>query len=306
MICPNCGMENIQGSGFCVKCGNKFNVENVNNNFQQQVQEINSVQQNNQVVNPFVQNSSVNEQPIMQNVTQQNNVGSANVIGNTNKTMNFVMYILMILIKPFKTFKDEEEKVTDTKNSLILSGIVVGLMLIINLVKTMITTVFTKKMDYNTFKFKTVIDFSKLKNLDWLDLLGKRLLIYAGIVLAIAAVYYLVSLIFKKNGNFIKLLSISATSLIPFTLVGMLASFVLGKIWTPLYMVCVLVSLVYSILILVSLINKEFEFENYDTKIYFHLICLGVLVVAGYYLYIKYFVLGSISSKVNDILDLIG
>lgn len=296
MICPNCGMDNIQGSSFCVKCGNKLNTENVNNNFQQQVQEVNNVQANNQVGNPFVQNT----------MQQNNYVNNVNVVTNTNKAMNFFMYILMILIKPFKTFKEEEEKLTDTKNSLILSGIVVGLMLVINLIKSMITTVFTKKMDYTTFKLKTVIDFSNLKNLDWLDLLGKHLLIYAGIILAIAVVYYLASLVFKKNGNFIKLLSISATSLIPFTLVGMFASFVLGKIWSPLYMVCVIVSLIYSVLILVSLINKQFEFENDDTKIYFHLICLGVLAVAGYYLYMKYFVLGTISSKVNDVLDLLG
>lgn len=296
MICPNCGMDNIQGSSFCVKCGNKLNTENVNNNFQQQVQDVNNVQANNQVGNPFVQNT----------MQQNNYVNNVNVVTNTNKAMNFFMYILMILIKPFKTFKEEEEKLTDTKNSLILSGIVVGLMLVINLIKSMITTVFTKKMDYTTFKLKTVIDFSNLKNLDWLDLLGKHLLIYAGIILAIAVVYYLASLVFKKNGNFIKLLSISATSLIPFTLVGMFASFVLGKIWSPLYMVCVIVSLIYSVLILVSLINKQFEFENDDTKIYFHLICLGVLAVAGYYLYMKYFVLGTISSKVSDVLDLLG
>lgn len=296
MICPNCGMDNIQGSSFCVKCGNKLNTENVNNNFQQQVQDVNNVQANNQVGNPFVQNT----------MQQNNYVNNVNVVTNTNKAMNFFMYILMILIKPFKTFKEEEEKLTDTKNSLILSGIVVGLMLVINLIKSMITTVFTKKMDYTTFKLKTVIDFSNLKNLDWLDLLGKHLLIYAGIILAIAVVYYLASLVFKKNGNFIKLLSISATSLIPFTLVGMFASFVLGKIWSPLYIVCVIVSLIYSVLILVSLINKQFEFENNDTKIYFHLICLGVLAVAGYYLYMKYFVLGTISSKVSDVLDLLG
>lgn len=296
MICPNCGMDNIQGSSFCVKCGNKLNTENVNNNFQQQVQEVNNVQANNQVGDPFVQNT----------MQQNNYVNNVNVVTNTNKAMNFFMYILMILIKPFKTFKEEEEKLTDTKNSLILSGIVVGLMLVINLIKSMITTVFTKKMDYTTFKLKTVIDFSNLKNLDWLDLLGKHLLIYAGIILAIAVVYYLASLVFKKNGNFIKLLSISATSLIPFTLVGMFASFVLGKIWSPLYMVCVIVSLIYSVLILVCLINKQFEFENDDTKIYFHLICLGVLAVAGYYLYMKYFVLGTISSKVSDVLDLLG
>ena len=296
MICPNCGMDNIQGSSFCVKCGNKLNTENVNNNFQQQVQEVNNVQANNQVGNPFVQNT----------MQQNNYVNNVNVVTNTNKAMNFFMYILMILIKPFKTFKEEEEKLTDTKNSLILSGILVGLMLVINLIKSMITTVFTKKMDYTTFKLKTVIDFSNLKNLDWLDLLGKHLLIYAGIILAIAVVYYLASLVFKKNGNFIKLLSISATSLIPFTLVGMFASFVLGKIWSPLYIVCVIVSLIYSVLILVSLINKQFEFENNDTKIYFHLICLGVLAVAGYYLYMKYFVLGTISSKVSDVLDLLG
>ena len=79
MICPNCGMDNIQGSSFCVKCGNKLNTENVNNNFQQQVQEVNNVQANNQVGDPFVQNT----------MQQNNYVNNVNVVTNTNKAMNY-------------------------------------------------------------------------------------------------------------------------------------------------------------------------------------------------------------------------
>lgn len=300
MTCPNCGANNIDGSSFCIKCGtNLKDVQvniNVNNAPMQSEQPM-----NNQQEQP-VQQPVYNNQP--QNNYQQpmNNQNNVNV---SNAPLNYLMYIVAILLKPFKCFKEEETKLCNTKTSLIFSSIIAGAMMLITLFKAMIAVVFTKTMDYSTFKYKTSVDFSRLKDLDWLSLIGKNLLIFAGVIVAISLVYYIVSLIFKKSTNFIKMLSISATSLIPYIVLGMIVSPLIGKIWAPLSIFAMVIGAVYSLLIFINLMNEDLVFDSVDAKIYFHLICLSILGSAGYYLYMKLMV-SSVSNNLNDLLNLFG
>lgn len=299
MTCPNCGANNIDGSSFCIKCGT--NLKDIQ-------------QSNSNVDNATIQNEQQmtykQEQPMQQpvyNQTQNNYQQSVNNQNNNISTahLNYLTYIIAILLNPFKSFKEEEAKLCNTKTSLIFSSIIAVAMMLITLLKSMIVVVFTKSMDYSTFKYKTSIDFSRLKDLDWLSLIGKNLLIFAGVVVALALVYYIVSLIFKKSANFIKLLSISATSLIPYILLGMIVSPLIGKIWAPLSVFAMVIGAVYSLLIFINLINEDLSFDSIDLKIYFHLICLSILGSAGYYLYMKLMV-SSVSTNINDILNMFG
>ena len=67
------------------------------------------------------------------------------------------------------------------------------------LITSIISVIFVKKFDVSTFKYKTSIDFSQILELDYISLIGKNLLIYAGIIAGIALIYYLASLIIKKE-----------------------------------------------------------------------------------------------------------
>lgn len=290
MNCPNCGNFNNQGSKFCINCGNVLNTNSSNDTTAAEFQN-QSYQQpinNQQMVNQSYQ------QPVVQ---PQANIGGTAVF-------NFFMYIIFVLIKPFENFKNNESKLCKTKNSLILGGIVAGAMVVINLIKSMISVVFTKAFDYSTFKYKTVFQIENLKNLDYLSLIFKNLLIYAAIIVVIALVYYLASLVAKKQVSFIKFLSISITSIIPYVLVGMVVAPILGKIWVVLSFVCMIVSILYSIIIFISLINEEIKFEKKDSLIYFHLICISMLVVSMllvYYLFI-YVVAGGILGQISGLI----
>ena len=178
-------------------------------------------------------------------------------------------------------------------------------MMLITLFKAMISSIFVKTIDYSTYEYKTTVNFSQLKNLDWVGLLVKNLLIFAGVIVAIALIYYIVSLMFKKSTNFIKMLSVSATSLIPYIGLGMIVSPILGKIWTPLSIIATVTGAVYSLLIFINLMNEDLVFDNVDLKIYFHLICLSILGSAGYYLYMK-LMFSSVSKDLNDLLNIFG
>lgn len=283
MICPNCNSNNIEGSSFCVKCGANL-------------KEIQSPQPTQSNHKPLINNPE-------SNIPQQQVVQEAPKIQNSSVgTINYIAFIIAMLQKPFKTFKAEESKLSDTKNSAMITVIIAALMVVINLVKSMISAVFVKTMDYSTFKYTTTVDFSRLKDLNYLELIGKNLLIYVAVMAGIALVYYIISMIFKKNANYIKMLSISSISLIPFILLGMIVSPLVGFLWNPLAMVATFLGATYTFLIFINLMDEELVFDSLDEKIYFHTICLTIILCAGYYIYTN-LIVRSITKSISNFLQ---
>lgn len=301
MNCPNCGTFNNNGFKFCIKCGN--NLETTTSNVVELVTTEEVLTEQSVEVAP-TQSVDVTPAPVQTTVsTYQQPVQPLQPTNVDNTPLNFIKYIISFVIKPFETYKKEEGKLANTKTGLVLSGIVAGAMMIINLLTSMISAIFVKSLDYSTFEYKTKIDFAGLKDLDYLSLIGKNLLIYVCIIAAITAVYYLASLVVKKSTNFIKTLSISASSLIPYVIMGMLVSPILGKIWAPLSIVATIVGAVYSAIIFVLLISDNIKFDKKDLSAYFHLACMTILGTAGYYAYMKLFTSG-ITNQISDYLDM--
>lgn len=302
MICPKCGNENINGSTFCIKCGINLKELVSNQNINQQNNENVNVRQDEQIINNLNYNQ-VN-QPTLNQVNNSKENNNQQKFEEAKKTaVHYFKYAKDVLLNPYKTFKEKEVELTKTKNALIFSGILAVVMMLITLLTAMITSIFVKELSAKTFELHTVVKFSNLGDLNYLVLIGRNLLIYAGIIAAIAGVYYIVSLIFKKESKFTKLLSISATSIIPFIALGMILSPILSLIWTPLSIIAKVGGLVYSILVFMSLIKEELSFETKDLEIKFHLICLTILGTIGYYLYIKLF-MAVVNNELNDLLNM--
>lgn len=308
MNCPNCGTFNNDGFKFCIKCGNSLETTTPNvaefvaneEVLTEQPVEVVPTQFVETTPAPVQQPMNTYQQPVQ---PQQSFNPSVSAVPTDNSTLNYLKYVLGLLLKPFETYKSEEGKLSNVKNSLILSGIVSGAMMLINLLTAMISSVFVKTMDYSTFKYKTEFNIEGLKNLDYLELIGKNLLIYICIIAAIAVVYYLASLVAKKSINFIKTLSISASSIIPYVIMGMVISPILGKIWAPLSIVATIVGAVYSVILFVLLISDNIHFKKKDLCAYFHLACMTILGTAGYYAYMKLFTSG-IADQLGSYLDM--
>lgn len=283
MNCSKCGAFNNADSSFCLKCGNPLS------------QNSSSMTTNNQTINLNDVNGQPVSIPALEPLPTQGYQQTTQVL---SKPLNFIAYIIAMLIKPWQCFQEEKAKLSDTKNSFILTGIIGILMMVTNLVKTVIAVIFVKKMNYSTWKMETSMDFSKLKDLDYVSLIGKNLLIYIGIIVAIAAVYYLATLVVKKSVEFQKLLSATASSFIPYIILSMLCAPLLGKVWNILEMILFVVGIIYSIIIFATFISDSILFENKDHKIYFHLICMSILICGGYYAYIK-LLLGEASNILN-------
>ena len=309
MKCFKCQFENIEGSTFCVKCGTNLKEiqnSNVPSNVANSEENRNEMNMNfNENVN--IQNEKVvnSEQFDMHEIRNNQEQVVTNQSSNaSSEPLNYLMFLIAVLMKPFKCFKEEEAKLSNPKTSILLSAIISVIMTLVIIVKKVISTVVTKTMDPSTFKLKTTVDFGQLKDLEWMNLIFKNLLISAAIVVAIALVYYIISLMFKRFTDFIKILSISATSLIPYIVLGMIVSPLLGMIWAPLSMIAMITGTIYSLLIFISLMNEEIPFEDVNTKIYFHLICLSILGSAGYYCYLK-FMTSAVPNSLKNVLNLI-
>ena len=203
-------------------------------------------------------------------------------------SLNFISFILNVLLKPITSIKEEINKFNDTKTSLIFALIVAGATTVINLVKTMFAVVRVKGYDWSRRQNTTTWTWDNLKNLQWGDLIVKNFLLYAGILLAIALVYFLASTIVKKQASFKKLLGIASITVIPFILASIILSPILGMIYAPLGMIATVIGAVYSILLLIDSVNRELALEDNDAKIYINLACLSILGSAGYYVFMKF------------------
>ena len=287
MTCPNCGYENNESSSFCVKCGAN-------------IKEIKEEPKNKEEVvatesAPVVEKSS----------TVVEETKTVNSTAKSKKPMNYIKFIIAFLIAPFKSFKDNEETLADTKTSLIISGGMSVIMMLITLFTSMINAIFAKTFDYSTFSYKTKVDFGRLGDLDYVSLIFKNLLIYACIIAAIALVYFLIAMIFKKKANYIKLLSTTAISMLPVVIGSMLVGPILGKIWSPLGLVVSIASIIYAIGILVTLINDQVTLEDKNYRIYYHGLSITILLVAGYYILINV-LLSGITKGASSILNMLG
>ena len=281
MTCPKCGNENNEISSFCVKCG--ANLKEVKNEGKEDI-----------AAQTDVNMKSVEKVP--------NSVESPS---KSSSPFNYIKFIIAFLIAPFKGFKDNEEYLSKTKNSLIIGGGAAIIMMLINLLTNMINAIFAKTFDYSTFSYKTKVDFGRLGNLDYGSLIFKNLLVYAGIIAGIAVVYFLFAMVFKKKANYIKLLSATAVSLLPTIIGAMLLAPILGKIWAPIGIVISIASIVYTAAILITLINNQVTIENKNNIIYYHGMSLTVLLTAGYYILVN-LLLGSITNGASNILNILG
>lgn len=295
MACSNCGAWNSPESKFCVKCGNALAPSDSTINNQVQMNQVNSIQKQNQ--QPYQQSY---QQPIpnseMEQFTQYQQPFTT-----SNTPLNYWTYITHILLTPIQYFKNEEEKLNDSKTSFMLSLIITLVMTVSSLIQAVIATVRVASYSWSkgyTYSWK----WENLKDMKWIELIGKNFLIYAGIIIAIATVFYIASRIIKKNLNFIKTLSISATSVIPATIGTMILAPIMGIIWSPLGIVFMMAGLIYSFVILYELINNLLHLEG-DMKVYFNSICFSVLIGSGGYVYMR-LIMSAVLGDLGNIFNL--
>lgn len=316
MICNKCGVTNNPESKFCVGCGSPLEIQNLNTTTKVQPEGItpNMNMQNTGVASFTTVPEQTGVNPSMNNMNngtteQQVNSGGFNDANeNTmrgssgNVTLQTYFSILIsILLKPYTALKQEGEKLNTFKSSFVLSLFISVFGVLINLIQTIWAVVRVKSYDYTARKYVTKFVFENIKDIKFVKVIGQNFLIYLGIIFAIACVFYIASLIIKKQLNFSKVLGMAAISVVPLFLSTLLFSPLLGMISSYLSTGISLIGGIYTILLTYEGMNEELQLKE-NQKYYFNLICFSILGIAAYYLYMKFFM--DIGGNLGDLLDL--
>lgn len=263
MICPKCGQENNEGSTFCIKCGTNLKVQEFKN---EEVTEEASVPAAPVAETPV---SVAPAAPAPAEETAAPTPAAPAAPAKPKTGFNIFAYIIAAFLKPLSSFRKEKDKLSTPKDGFIFGGVIVLAMTIGNYIKNAIIYVHIYE------------SLDALGELDYVDLLLKKLLIYAVIVFGIAGVMYLVKLVVKKEANYLKHLAIVGTSLISYVLVGMILSTILGLIWSHLHTVVYELAAIYTIINMYELINDDLQLED-NKKIYVNLILFGAIFIIFY------------------------
>lgn len=298
MNCPRCGSVNNENSKFCIRCGNSLVVP------QPQAVTQSSVQLNQYATSsinnvPNAQGAyGVNSQQNIQynqNINNQQNIADQNVNSSKEK-ISFVSYlfiILSVILKPHTGYEEEKSKFSNIKNSIKLSLIVTTFSTIITLISKMFSIVRVKILDYKTGKFVTEWVFKNLKELKYIDIIGKNILLYLGIIFAVSGIYYIASLIAKRQSNFSKLIAISSLAIVPFSICSLVLSPIVSIFSVKIGLIVTVIGSLYTFLIMYEGMNNELKLDG-NNKYYLNLICISILCVAGGFL-----ALNSITSSIT-------
>ena len=258
MNCSNCNTLNNVGSKFCIKCGHILQ-------------------------DPQGQTETVFQEVPISNIDI---LSTSSTPITKVSIMECFSIILAVILKPFTALQEKLNKFNELKNSAILALVVSVVATLINLIKTMLNEVIVKKLDWLSGRYETTWVWENLKEIDYLEVVGKNFLIYLGVIVAISVVYYIASLIIKKEAKFSRLLGISAIAVAPMLICSLILSPLLSLIWNKLTIPIIIVGAIYTIILLYEGINNEVLLKD-NTKYYFNLICFSILGIALYYLYIK-------------------
>ena len=181
---------------------------------------------------------------------------------------HLVSFIISALTKPTSTFKENLSGFSSFKKAWQLPLITTGLFTILSVVNTIIAKVYTPA--HKSF-FGKQIDASwnwkKLEKFDWFQTIFSQIIAYLVPVLAITAIYYIISLIFKKKSNYFRLLTIAAVSSIP----AILTTYVLmplGAMISPnLGFIIMFAGFAYSSILVYEGFNQDIDYQN-DQRIF--------------------------------------
>ena len=209
-------------------------------------------------------------------------VKSAEKIDFVTTMMNCLTFILAVALKPINALKSKIKDYSDFKGAGILVLFVALAEMIVNLLGTMISTIFVKQTSFFSGETKLIVSFKNLKDLNYFDLIVKNLFWSVIIIAAVAGVYYVVSMIMKKNANYFRLAAITAVSFVPLY-AALFVSIIIAYIYAPLSAFVVFAAFIYSFLIFIHAIDNEVEFKDADFKVFFHVICLTAVFIVAYY-----------------------
>lgn len=266
MICKKCGAKNKKGASFCSKCGNELIVEEVK-----------------KTKKTVVKEEEVKEEPKVTKIEEETGVDIENkseditITIDKQKYISLWNYIVDGILKPISTNEKtlKEDKTPEESITRVFKVGVVGML--VNLVMTMVRSIFVKTPTMDGFK--TVIDVTALKDLDYLSLIFKNVIVYLIFMTLVACIYFLASLVIKKEMKIETLLTISANSFIEIIATIIFLYQLVSIFSVKISFVVLLLGMILYVLVLTKNISKEIKLNDPNKEILFHVCSLGLLLL---------------------------
>lgn len=193
-----------------------------------------------------------------------------------NRTVNFV---ISTFTKPATTIKEHIAEYSDFKSTWQLPLFTAIASTILSLINIIFSKIYTAP--HKTIFGKQVTaswNWKNLEDFNWLQAIGNQFIAFFLPLLAVAAIYYIISLVFKKTSNFFRLVTILTVSAIP----GLLAAFIISPLISLLSpefgIVITLTGLSYTSIIAYEALNSEIGYKDND-RIFANLIFITVVYV---------------------------
>ncbi len=198
---------------------------------------------------------------------------------------NLFKFIKNCIINPIENMDNNTKDLDTPKKAIIFASILSIVMMILNLLTTILTSIFVRSCDFWTGKCKTRVIFENIGNLDYFNLIVKYLFMYAIFAFGVALVYYIIALIYKKNSNYFKVLSITLVAFIPNIVLDMILGPILGIVYGPLSTFASVAGNVYTIFILLFSLKNELKLNDTDKLIAYSLVCVVLLYMLKFYIF---------------------
>lgn len=269
MKCPNCGKDVKEGAKFCVGCGTALEPKK---------EKKADKKETNQKVEEVKEKVSAKMNEVKESAKKAADSNFMQIV------LSSLMFLVNILLKPIKTLKEKLEFYSKPENSFILAGVVAIVTMVVRVVVSFIMALIQKQCTTSIFGKSNCLSIGeKLKNIDWMGITLKHLLIILISMFVVAGIYYVASLIAKKSVNFMRLLTITAVSFVPACAAIYLLTPIFGWLNVHLGVIVTIVGFVYSLVIFFNAIKDEFKFRNADQSVYFNLICVSVILIIVYF-----------------------
>ena len=276
MICKKCGAKNKKGASFCSKCGNTLDQEEKKTT-KKKTTKIVEEKEIEKPIEEEVKKPEVNKIEGKTGVDFSNKEDDITITIDKQKYISLWNYIVSGIFKPITT-NEETLKDDNTMEEAITRVFKVGVVgMLVNLVMTMIRSVFVKTPTLEGFK--TVIDVTGLKDLDYLSLIFKNVIIYLVIMALVACLYFIGSLVVKKEIKMERLLTISANSFIELIATIIFLYQLVSLFSIKLSFVVLALGMILYVLVLTKNISKEIKLNDPNKEILFHICTLGIVLL---------------------------
>ena len=194
--------------------------------------------------------------------------------------LNYIKYFINSVTKPYDVYNENIDKIDNIKVIGIISGVIVVLFTLLRLFKNILNTIRVR----NYWNNEVVVKWSNISNINFIKVIGLGLLFYIVLLGIISGVYFLASLVIKKDIKYQKMLLIACISVIPFLLSYIVLLPLFSIIHTALGIIVLIFGISYSLVILFTLSNDLIKITDKNKRIYFNVICISIILLLSLFL----------------------